>query len=1045
MRGRLKKFRTNILFKLFSFSAALILNYPVPAAEYLWSDENTEWLDSLVSESYFQSFLSQDNTLLKNSNAALELFINKGEIRRSGILVDKIEKLIKVNPGIDSSILAESYYLMGIYFSTSGNMKESLKYLSAAGDMLKNKNEERALYAKIIFNTGLVFGNMGESNKLAEYSLKYINVAEQLYGDTSRILIKGYASLVSAYIQMHQYEKAISTAGAGVNIANRLGKGQTPPELITLYNAIGVCYVGMADYNRAINYLEKTEYLYSSLKPVHDENYINLLNSLAVTYGFLGLKEKSMEYYEKGIELAESINSFMSFNLVNSYAIELGNDGKENIGEALLARSLEKAERTFGKSTRSYVEVLKNYAEYLREYDIDKQKALSYFEQCTTYVEENKWDIVLKYNILIGYAIALKDNGYTDKALEILQELLFAFSDAAGNHGLYENPSPDKLNPDKYSLKILRTKYDVLQHILKEKSDLKILLATAGTSELIISVLERVRLNISEEESRLILGDKYRVSYLNAIRDFNQCYLKTGNTLFFEKAYEYTEKSKVAGLLASTRELRAAQFHIPPEKADSVNYLLREISLINSRIAEENAKPMRDNKLLSFYNDQIIKTSQKRDRLIKYFETNYPEYYAIKYNTQIVKMTDIEEAIGRSSNYLNYVVSDSLLYIFLVNRKYKQLLSFRTDSSFTGKIMEFKNILSSPSFDSNAKEEFMRFQELGYELYKILLEPVMQFLISDRLVISPDNVLSYLPFETLLTRNTLEEDLLYRDLPYVLQDLNISYTYSVTLMSESLKKGWSFKNKLIAFAPDYPKQINIDSLLSIRQGSQQTLSDLPFARQEAKYVADLLKGDLYINNQALESSYKARAGSYDIIHLSMHTLLNDMFPMSSKMIFYQVGDPEDDGYLNTYEIYSIPLKSKMVVLSSCNTGSGMLYTGEGILSLARGFIYAGSESVVMSLWEVDDKSGTDIMKLFYGYLKKGYTKSEALRKARIEFLKNSDQLRSLPYFWSTLIVYGNNKALFSSVIFAVILLITSGCMIAIMLFYLLKRRNSLYS
>jgi len=368
---------------------------------------------------------------------------------------------------------------MGIYFSSSGNMKESLEYLSAAGKILKNLNECKALYAKTIFNTGLVFGNMGEYNKLAEYSLSYINIAEQLYGDTSRILIKGYASLVSAYVQMHQYEKAVSIAGAAINIANRLGEKQIPPGLTTLYNAIGVCYVRLADYNRAINYLEKTEYLYFSSKPIHDENYINLLNSLAVTYSFMGLKAKSREYYEKGIELAESINSFLSFNLVNSYAIELGNDGNEKTGEALLARSLKKAEQTFGESTRNYVEVLKNYAEYLREYNIDKRKALSYYEQCASYLEENQWDIVLKYNILTGYAIALKDNGQSDKALEILQELLFTFSGPAEHHGLYENPPPEKLNPDKYSLKILRAKYDVLQGMLNEKSDLNTLLAIA--------------------------------------------------------------------------------------------------------------------------------------------------------------------------------------------------------------------------------------------------------------------------------------------------------------------------------------------------------------------------------------------------------------------------------------------------------------------------------------------------------------------------------------------------------------------------------------
>jgi len=135
--------------------------------------------------------------------------------------------------------------------------------------------------------------------------------------------------------------------------------------------------------------------------------------------------------------------------------------------------------------------------------------------------------------------------------------------------------------------------------------------------------------------------------------------------------------------------------------------------------------------------------------------------------------------------------------------------------------------------------------------------------------------------------------------------------------------------------------------------------------------------------------------------------------MYSTLVFSSDTSGRNDGYLRTYEIYGIPLKARMVVLSSCNTGTGKLYSGEGILSLARGFIYSGSEAVVMSMWEIEDRAGTEIVKLYYDYLKKGFSKSMALRKARTEFLKNADQLRSHPYFWSTLVVYGNNSALFS--------------------------------
>jgi CHAT domain-containing protein len=174
----------------------------------------------------------------------------------------------------------------------------------------------------------------------------------------------------------------------------------------------------------------------------------------------------------------------------------------------------------------------------------------------------------------------------------------------------------------------------------------------------------------------------------------------------------------------------------------------------------------------------------------------------------------------------------------------------------------------------------------------------------------------------------------------------------------------------------------------------------------------------------------------------MHTLLNDKDPMNSTLIFSQGKDSLEDGYLKTYEIYGIPLKAKMVVLSSCNTGNGLLYSGEGILSLARGFIFSGSQSVIMSMWEIEDKSGTEIVEMFYKNLKKGYPKSVALKKARISFLENADQLRSHPYFWSALVVYGNNSPIY----FSPRLKITIVTIVTVLLFslgfYFWKRKYS---
>ncbi len=125
-------------------------------------------------------------------------------------------------------------------------------------------------------------------------------------------------------------------------------------------------------------------------------------------------------------------------------------------------------------------------------------------------------------------------------------------------------------------------------------------------------------------------------------------------------------------LLASTRELKATQFHIPAEIADLERKLKTEISYYEARISEENLKRSPDASLISDWKGLVLGSMQRRDSLIDLFEKKYPEYYSIKYNTEVIKPEEIPHVVGRSTNYLNYVVSDTVLYIFLTNRKYHE-------------------------------------------------------------------------------------------------------------------------------------------------------------------------------------------------------------------------------------------------------------------------------------------------------------------------------------------------------------------------------------
>ena len=286
----------------------------------------------------------------------------------------------------------------------------------------------------------------------------------------------------------------------------------------------------------------------------------------------------------------------------------------------------------------------------------------------------------------------------------------------------------------------------------------------------------------------------------------------------------------------------------------------------------------------------------------------------------------------------------------VVNSKYSRIETVSIDTSFSNTVLKYRQLLSLPDRNFNASSEFSSFQSNGYFLYNLLINPVRKYLISDELILSPDNTLAYFPFETLVTSGSISEDMQYSSLPYLMKEFRISYAYSATLLSESPGTKRTYRNRLIAFAPFYKRPVDINSLWVNRQETGGILPELKYAPEEAEFVSKLTSGKLFRDTAATKRLFTSLAGGFDIIHLAMHTVISNNDPANSGMIFSDA-DTLRDNNLRPYEIYAIRLNAKMVVLSSCFTGAGTLFAGEGVLSIARGFIFAGSRSVIMSLWK----------------------------------------------------------------------------------------------
>lgn len=189
------------------------------------------------------------------------------------------------------------------------------------------------------------------------------------------------------------------------------------------------------------------------------------------------------------------------------------------------------------------------------------------------------------------------------------------------------------------------------------------------------------------------------------------------------------------------------------------------------------------------------------------------------------------------------------------------------------------------------------------------------------------------------------------------------------------------------------------------------LRNLPWSEKELKNISTIINGVAYLHSEATETAFKQNAGNFGILHLATHVILNDKEPLYSKFVFSKDPNSDEDGYLHLYELYNLRLNANMAVLSACETGVGKNIKGEGMMSLARGFAYAGCPSVIMSLWSIDDKSTSMIINKFYERLAQGKSKDIALRDAKLSLIQSSDPVLSNPYYWAGLVVVGNTDPL----------------------------------
>jgi len=929
-------------------------------------------------------------------------------------LTAEISVSLEKNVIKDTLILSDANYFIGVHFYQSNRYIKAYDCFSRSVMYRERLDLADRRYANGLINMAVSLLRSGDYSRAYPLGIKALAAKRAVSGSDSSGLVINYLNLASICLELNDNEQAVRMAEAAMTVSTIYPDLVKPSVRADLYHVIGLSLYRTQEYNKSLVYCREALKLFESDQKTGADSRILFHNTIALVYWRLGQKEEAEDYFRKGLAIEGDINTQDKFLLYINYSNFLAQEGRFREGERVLEEGLAGVKNIHGSGSREYFMMLVSFADFVNSSQEGSERSLALYEQCFSYVRANPWDVTMSRFLTVKYARSLANAGKYAEVLRITDEMDSLADAYYPANGTEAYPGSNIASPAVFSeddLNILEIKYTALDSLANISGDSRYDLQAVATGKVIASYYDSQRQELSEDESRTSFSSYSRDLYTGIIGNYARLYEADHSRESLEGIFEYSERSKVAGFLASIRELNATRFSIPADLAGMDAEIRRQTGFYRELIATEQLKAVPDSQKLATWETVTFRLLRSRDSLNRIFEEQFPSYYNLKYRNEVASSADVGKVIGRKSNLLSYVLTSDRLYILVANSRRNEVITRRIDSSFFADLHRFRRILSTTPLTSGSRAPFNEYMDLAYSLYRILIEPAEPYLVGDKIVISPDNILSYLPFETLVTEEFRSPELLYREAPFALKKYRFSYIYSITLSSETMQKTRRFNNRLVAFAPTYEGMEISDSVIAAWPSLRGEIRELPSALIEAEDAVSQCGGMAYLGSEATEETFKREAPGYDIIHLAMHTLVDDSRPAFSKMLFKGVEEEQDDGMLNTYEVYSLPLKAMMVVLSSCNTGNGLLAGGEGILSLARGFLYAGSRSAVMSMWEVDDTSASEVIHTFYKNMRSGQPKSSALRNARLKFLRTADQGRSHPYYWSALVIYGDDTPL----------------------------------
>lgn len=881
---------------------------------------------------------------------------------------------------------------------TMDNHDQALPLLLRANEINERVvSKEHASYATSLSNLGSLYQIMGKYDQALPLLLQASEIRGKTMGKEHNRYAYSLGVLASLYMDMGNYSNALPLYLQAKAIEEK-ALGQEHSNYATRLNNLALLYKTMGSYNLALPLLLQSKDIKEKSLGKDHPNYANSLDHIGDLYVYMGHYDQALSLYLQSKDIREKALGKQH----RRYAASLTRLSKvyEQMGHidealSLNLEALEIEKKIVGIDHPIYAGSLNNLAGLYQQMG-DYERTLQLYLESANIREKVLGKEHPSYiQSLNNLASLYSRMGKVDKAWEVLNQAM------RGSCGMQVQLTFDKTWFDR----LLAASYSSYVHLERMIESLEIAYQLMGSNpgandarmkqsivtDLANALLVKARNQVSNEQ------DKLRILSLShdwLLRGLNSL----DPEIHAEQAFKLADQNKSVLLLqASMSELAYQVGGLP----DSLIWRERELLKKQSELQVNLLGKLPDAEEESL-RDQLNHINQDIDVFVRMIEHEYPKYHEIKYRQVDASVSEIQASQEPNTALLEYVVGDSAVHVFYVDQEQLQWSRlFVGNEELNNRINSLHRSLSD--YQSNAS--YQAYSEQAHWFYQNLVAQSLKDKGHiNKLIIVTDGELGHLPFEAFLVDKSSDEP------HYLLNDYNISYTYSATLWKENMEAPNPQNNgEIFGVAADYNLMPD-SSMLALRmppdQWTRGELTALPAARKEVETLQAKYEGFFAFDSLASERVVKEKASDYSILHFATHGILNKEQPVLSSLAFTEDSDSTESNFWQAHEISQAQLNADLVVLSACETGYGEFERGNGIASLARAFMYAGAPSLVVSLWQVNDEATSELMKNFYDNLDMGMKKDEALREAKLQYIKSADGVLAHPAFWSPFIVMG---------------------------------------